>query len=252
MNNRGCDGCVFAIHNKVDGQMRQVNCSLRELSKYKAAGYPVEFNQLRRSFVIQNIDCYSRRGYDWAKKTKEAGLKLHEAVKLEQKRLSCNTIIIADDDITALDVTVTSLAAQKLKPSKITVVIPHKNYEGRHFATMCIEYMQKNSPIPWEVVEHQEDTAHLTDVIIRRRNYKIYTIFYAGCKVNKTFISKIHHFIYVDLKIFGVILPDEHGNGYVGVTSIYKHFMRHELQTLENRLKEESCEHLIFDHGSLS
>jgi len=201
-----CRECAYAVFH----QDIQTGCLAGALEKFQAQGFAVEcFDENEKQFYVINM-----RQCRWAR----ANLQPLDQVRKEAE-ISYAAILWWNSGFEDLIYTIKSLVKQSPKPSRITI-INAQGLEPRYVDKCIREYM---GGIPFNIVYAFEtgDRENCLEVAYRDCKLPIFMSFDAGYEVPPDFAHTIDIAVNDKLTHFCMVLPDEDGNGLVGLTLLY-------------------------------
>ena len=234
-----CKYCVFAIYD----ENTQTDCAIKELNYYRQHGAEIieVYDNDKEFYVINGYRCLYHRNHNWAATKTEPYLEhIYEEIKMRYQ-----AIVVANQSLVDIEITVQSLANQELPPIHISVIRPkHSIISPRQITellqTTGIEWRVENMMNPNLKIEN-----HI-DIIIDFVPKPNYAVFQAG------FIVPAQTFSYINDKIikrelsYFTLLPNDGGNGFITSYYLHKNFQGNKGYSLIEKLKEdEKCSKLI-------
>ncbi len=248
-----CKNCIFAKYKN----NTQIGCTLHKLENYEQKNIVEVFDIEKEFYVINNILCLYYRDYNWSANTNidlenigqdEISYKhiYEELLKIIHKEISIKyqAIIILNNDISDLQITIDSLLKQNPLPTHISVIRPY----GHNVRPKHIVYVLKQAVgtfpcnIPWRsenMVNPSLTIENHIDIILDAVHDNYYTVFQAGFNVPINTFSQINDlFINRQLK-YATILPNSTNNGLIVPFFIHQIIQGNKDKSFINKIKTE-------------
>ena len=123
-NHTSCQDCFFGIYDiGSDETKTQKGCDLNLLTYYKINREILEaYNEKSEFYIINGQKCYFKRGKDWYDKLSDEGKKFYIDKVLAETHIKYMAIIVDDDDLLNIKLTLFSILEQEIQPSFIIVI----------------------------------------------------------------------------------------------------------------------------------
>lgn len=124
-NHTSCQDCYFGIYDiGSDETKTQENCALNLLEHYKENNTEIleAYNEKSEFYIINGRKCYFKRGKDWYDKLSDGDKKDYIKKIFAETRIKYMAIIIGDDDLLNIKLTLFSILEQEIQPSFIIVI----------------------------------------------------------------------------------------------------------------------------------
>jgi len=231
-----CQDCCFAIYEN----NTQIDCSLALLDLYRNKQTEIlgAYNNEKENsefFIINNRKCYFKRNKEWADSFNFDPMSESAVDKVfDETKITYMAIIIADNNIEDIELTIKCILALKIQPSFIVVI---RKY-GSTIDINALNSLLGGTGKKWRVStpSTQEITPDfiiggLCDLFCQK--YPIYLVMNAGNILFRDVMYSINNLVIYDDFKFGLISIND--GGKIGNSSIHK-FLRGEFT--EEYIKE--------------
>lgn len=221
-----CKNCIFAEYNDIT----QIGCKLGMIEKFRNKGTPIleVYDNDKEFYVIQGRRCMSARTKHWF--YKDYTVTEQRAMINREVAIPYNAIIFAEHkSYNDIKKTIESLAAQTIKPWKITVVLLNN-----HPDTQRILKVLDNTTLSWKIqgmMLPNTPKQQVLNTIVGHVPITWYAVFHAGCVVPKDTFDTINKFIHEELNVVTVIRPNSQGDCSVVLREVHKNYFYAELIT---------------------
>lgn len=238
--NTSCKDCIFAIYEGIT----QTGCKTGELDKMRDHGIQIleAYDNDKEFFVINKTKCLYNRPKEWP--LANGTLEEQVAHILKCIRIIYEIIIVANDNIDDLKLTINSALAQTLPPKQITIIRRHEC----KILPSELYHLCKDLPLKWKVencIRTSPDNIELLDMIIPFSTNPICAMFYAGFEIPLTTFEQINYQIHENFLRMTLVMPNSTGNGLVVPAFIHKCYQGSYQKSLIEKLKDDECPYLI-------
>ena len=235
-----CKNCVWAEYQ---GDT-QTDCDLGRITKFKNV---LEcYDEEKEFFVINNAYCLFYRN-----KESVEGMNLEELYKNTRKQMEIMYQLIIyfedSDDVDSVCRSIVSAVNQKIIPQIVTIINRSpKQGVGKDIAEFFKKY-DKDINI-WRVqnlINKSLTREDCIDIVLdgtMYKNFSFYSVINAGFELPEVFSTELDSAINDDIVTFGMLLPNEDGNGMVVPKYTHKvHNGNSHGIYLESKIREVSC-----------
>ena len=215
-----CNNCVFAQY-KND---KQTGCIAGRLDHFTQANIPIGEMKYEdtgtTSFVIEGKVCVYYRNEEWVRETypNKSVNDIQDIVKT-QLNIPYHAIVFfrQTDTMEDLDLRLSELHNQKVKPKIVTVV--DRSHTVENLSTKIMNLCKKHSFAYWRVQRVQAVDQIDTDVIdlvfdsTKNKPYMFYITFECKYPIPISMSEDIHKSLHDDMKSFSVLLPNTNNVG---------------------------------------
>ncbi len=244
MSDTCCRECIFSEREGIT----QTGCEFGQIKAMMEAGINVIgcYDEESEFYVCQNVTCLLKRPEKW-KETYgplEHSTSFYKDKALKETEDIFHAIVFFDNNIKDLKTTIGSLYKQKLIPSCITVV---RKFGCNVLPSEIIKVLERTD-IKYKLQNPHDDLSDEAniDLIVSFNSLPYYSVFHSGYKVSKDFYHILHKKIVRKIFTFGMLTPDEKGNGMVVARSIHKAFHGNMFdKSLRKKLEEDGWKEKI-------
>ena len=235
-----CKDCIFAEYINIT----QTGCKIGELDKLRNHGIEIveAYDNDKEFFIINKTKCLYCRGKDWSL----ANTTLEKQVAHIKKciQIVYEIIIVANDNIEDLELTIRSALEQTVPPKQITIL--RKN--NCKILPSQLYYLCTTLPIKWKVencIRISDDDVELLDIIIPFSQNPMCAMFYAGFKIPETTFEEINYQLHENFLRMTLLMPNSTGNGLVIPSFIHKRYQGSYNSPFIQKLKDDECPYLV-------
>lgn len=221
-----CSKCIFAEWD----ENKQINCKANRLSKFIERGETVAIiaQENESHFFIKDRICTMCFQQSWLDKINNINNPL---LYVRQRiLLKCDALIlVSNESIEEIEITIKSLLKQKLLPQIINIVLNSNTMPVWKIAKL-LRSLEDKHYFQWKISNIEErmenlDTVSLewcVDHVISLCESPFYSVFIPGFKVPNNFYEKIDNAINDELYRFVALIPVDDWNGLFVQTEIHK------------------------------
>lgn len=234
-NDTYCKDCIFAIWEDIT----QTGCSRGQLDKYRKVGATVLdcYDEEREFNVIQGRICLYKRTEKWLD---ESTQDIEERLKIETT-LRYQSIIISNNNLDDILLTLKSLDKQTLKPSLVTIVLNTKDtIPPRQVMKNISEF---NLKIKVEKLILDKTIEEIAQHVFRNSRCSYYALIPSGYKLDTDFYEVINSLVVDKLVQFGTITTDDDKViVFPGSVHSYWYFHGDPTKSMLDNVKEWECQ----------
>ena len=235
-----CKECIFA---EWDDGITQIGCQVGMLDRLESKGIEIigVYDSDKEFWVINKHKCPYIRDKNWA--NRYPGKDLVQIVEKETK-LPYQLIVISNNKLRDLELTIRSIVSQKLQPIHVTVIkpkgdtiIPHKIsplLNGHDFEWRIQNILTSiNSGYFWSIEQ-----------VLKFTSKPFFGVFNAGFSIPRNLFSCLSEKVIKDQFKFSTVIPDDFGNGWIMSKPVYVYWKFHGSadKTMIENIQEYECQ----------